>query len=128
MANVLLDTHAMLWLLNGDQNIPQNIQFLLDDPATEKYVSDVSFWEIAIKVSVGKLKVRHPLPDLPNFFTRAGFRVLPVTTNHVLSVASLPFHHKDPFDRLLISQALLENLTLLTKDPNIFKYNVPTLW
>lgn len=126
--NVLLDTHTLLWSLNADPNLSKRVEALLSDATTKKFVSTVSFWEIAIKVSTGKLKINFPLLQLPSLVTENGSDVLNVNPDHALRVASLPFHHKDPFDRLLVAQAQIENLTLVTKDANILLYNVPTIW
>jgi PIN domain nuclease of toxin-antitoxin system len=125
---VLIDTHVFLWLF-ADIKISQKIKdFLLDTKSNEIYVSHVTAWEISIKYGVGKLK----LPEVPELFVpdrirRAGFLQLPIKLAHVLSVHGLPPIHKDPFDRLLVSQAKAENLTILTADPNFPRYKIKTL-
>ncbi len=125
---VLIDTHVFLWLF-ADIKISQKIKdFLLDTKSNEIYVSHVTAWEISIKYGVGKLK----LPEVPELFVpdrirRAGFLQLPIKMAHVLSVHRLPPIHKDPFDRLLVSQAKAENLTILTADPNFPRYKIKTL-
>ncbi len=125
---VLIDTHVFLWLF-ADIKISQKIKdFLLDTKSNEIYVSHVTAWEISIKYGVGKLK----LPEVPELFVpdrirRAGFLQLPIKMAHVLSVHGLPPIHKDPFDRLLVSQAKAENLTILTADPNFSRYKIKTL-
>jgi PIN domain nuclease of toxin-antitoxin system len=125
---VLIDTHVFLWLF-ADIKISQKIKdFLLDTKSNEIYVSHVTAWEISIKYGVGKLK----LPEVPELFVpdrirRAGFLQLPIKMAHVLSVHGLPPIHKDPFDRLLVSQAKAENLTILTADPNFPRYKIKTL-
>jgi PIN domain nuclease of toxin-antitoxin system len=128
MMRVLIDTHVFLWLF-ADIKISQKIKdFLLDTKSNEIYVSHVTAWEISIKYGVGKLK----LPEVPELFVpdrirRAGFLQLPIKMAHVLSVHGLPPIHKDPFDRLLVSQAKAENLTILTADPNFPRYKIKTL-
>ncbi len=117
--NYLLDTHTLLWSLRGETNLSSKVKNLLDDTAIRKVVSAVSFWEIAIKVSIGRLKIDFALLQLPALVAQNGCDVLPISASHTLTVASLPFHHNDPFDRLLIAQAQIEELTLLTKDANI---------
>ncbi len=125
---VLIDTHVFLWLF-ADIKISQKIKdFLLDTKSNEIYISHVTAWEISIKYGVGKLK----LPEVPELFVpdrirRAGFLQLPIKMAHVLSVHGLPPIHKDPFDRLLVSQAKAENLTILTADPNFPRYKIKTL-
>lgn len=124
---VLIDTHVFLWFMEGVR-LPQNaLNFLKDTTENEVLVSHATAWEISIKYGVGKLK----LPDAPEIWfpdraRRAGFALLPVELQHVLRVYNLPPVHKDPFDRLLISQASRENLTIVTEDPNFAKYQVKT--
>lgn len=108
--------------------IPPNAKIFLQDTFNnEIFVSYVTAWEIAIKYGIGKLKI----PDVPEIWVpdrirRAGFLQLPIEMRHTLSVHNLPPIHKDPFDRLLISQANAENLTIITEDPNFTKYQVKT--
>ena len=122
---VLIDTHIFLWFMKGVRlpSIAQN--FLQDTFNNEIFVSYVTAWEIAIKYGIGKLKI----PDVPEIWVpdrirRAGFLQLPIEMQHTLRVHNLPPIHKDPFDRLLISQANAENLTIVTEDPNFAKYQV----
>jgi len=126
---VLIDTHIFLWLFLEPKRIPKKVkEFVHDSLNNEIYVSFVTAWEIAIKYGVGKLE----LPQTPELFVpyrikRANFLHLPIKIQHVLQVHNLPTIHKDPFDRLLISQARVENLTILTADPNFAKYQFKTL-
>jgi PIN domain nuclease of toxin-antitoxin system len=99
-------------------------QGAIEDPRTPVLVSAASTWEIAVKQSVGKLRIPD---DLEDQLRGARFVPLAVTVAHGLAVASLPFHHRDPFDRLLVAQAQLENLTIVTRDPRIAAYDVSTL-
>ncbi len=125
---VLIDTHIFLWLFAGIR-ISQSVKdFLLDTANNEIYVSHATAWEISIKYGVRKLE----LPETPELFVpdrikRANFLHLPIKIQHVLQVHNLPPIHKDPFDRLLVSQARIENLTILTADPNFAKYQIKTL-
>lgn len=129
MTRVLIDTHIFLWFFIEPNRISKQIQgFLEDNFANEIYVSHATAWEIAIKYGIGKLK----LPQTPELFVpdriiRANFLHLPIKIQHVLQVHNLPPIHKDPFDRLLVSQARVENLTILTADPNFAKYQIKTL-
>ncbi len=126
---ILIDTHIFLWLFDGSKRISADVaNFLRQTSQNEFYFSAASAWEIAIKYKVGKLK----LPDIPERFVpdrmrRAGMLVLPVSMAHALQVSSLPLLHKDPFDRLLVSQAKEENLKILTADPIFAKYRVNVL-
>ncbi len=126
---VLIDTHIFLWLFLEPKRVSKQIrEFLEDNFTNEIYVSHATAWEIAIKYGVRKLK----LPQTPELFVpdrirRANFLHLPIKIQHVLQVHNLPPIHKDPFDRLLVSQARVENLTILTADPNFAKYQIKVL-
>jgi PIN domain nuclease of toxin-antitoxin system len=124
----LLDTHVWLWSNTGDTRLSQPVRELIDDRANDVLVSAASVWEIAIKFRLGKL----PLPLPPHEYvtamlTRAGFEPLAISVKHAAAVATLPDLHRDPFDRLIIAQALHEDLTLVTVDPIIAKYAVATV-
>lgn len=124
---VLIDTRVFLWFMEGVRLRQNARDFLNDTFANEIFVSFATAWEISIKYGVGKLKIPHA-PEIwfPDRVRRAGFKMLPIDLQHTLRVHSLPPIHKDPFDRLLISQADVENLTIVTEDPNFNKYQVKT--
>lgn len=123
---MLLDTHIALWAAEGAPQLSTHAAQLIEDPANTLLVSAAAIWEIAIKYAKGNLGV-HPR-DARAAFRLAGFGELPVTSDHTESVASLPGHadHADPFDRLMVAQALHEGLPLLSADPKIWRYH-PTL-
>ena len=118
---LLLDTHVVLWQLSGERELSQSAVAAIA-AADDLLFSVVSFAEIGIKAAVGKLVVP---PDLQAKITDAGVRSLALAAAHGLAVAQLPTHHRDPFDRLLIAQAMTEGLTLVTADPNFAPYDVP---
>ena len=91
-------------------------------------MSVASIWEIAVKISIGKLDFAHPLPQLEMLLRENGFQLLDIKLTHALQVAKLPFHHRDPFDRLLISQAISEDMTILSRDNNFASYPVKLIW
>lgn len=125
----LLDTHAFLWLLAGDRRLSPASKRLFVDPANEPLLSVASAWEIAIKTSLGKLTL--PAPPrrwLRQELSRNGVELLPISFDHATRVAQLPFHHRDPFDRLIAAQALEENLGLLSADAAFDAYGVTRLW
>ena len=124
---ILLDTHAFIWWNSQPtQFSPESLAVLLQ-PDTVRVVSVVSLWEIQIKSQLGKLTLSQPLEEIYKSQTQNGISFLPVHPPHVFQLNSLPLHHKDPFDRLLIAQAITEELTILTRD-EIFKlYSVPLL-
>jgi PIN domain nuclease of toxin-antitoxin system len=121
----LVDTHCWLWLQASPERLSSEMLSLLEDPANELILSAASSWEIAIKYALGKL----PLPEppsryVPSRMATSGSRGLPVEHAHALRVAELPAHHRDPFDRLLIAQAQIEKLVLVTVDREFEKYDV----
>ena len=126
---LLLDTHTFLWWTADDPKLSSGAEAAIASATNEVLVSAVNGWEIAIKARLGKL----PLPEAPDLFVarmvqRHAFGVLPVSLTHALHEYHLPTHHSDPFDRLLIAQAQLEKLTLVTNDALVAQYNVSTLW
>ena len=122
----LLDTHALLWYLTDDVNLSETAHSIID--TAECYFSKVSLWEIAIKQSLGKLQYKHSIPEILDLCRQENFLNIPVTENHIERIKTLDFIHRDPFDRLLIAQAQYENLTLITRDTIIPKYDVKTVW
>jgi PIN domain nuclease of toxin-antitoxin system len=125
----LLDTHTFLWFINGDEQISQKAKDAITNPDAIKYISIISFWEIVIKLNLGKLNLDLPFEDLRKQVTLNGFDLLPLTFEHTIELTSLDLHHRDPFDRIIISQALAENLTLISKDGNFEKYSkLRLLW
>ncbi|MBF6029130.1 type II toxin-antitoxin system VapC family toxin [Pseudomonas sp. P115] len=116
---VLLDTHILLWTLNDDPRLSGKARKVIEN-AAEIYVSAATFWEMAIKVGLGKLKV--DLDDIREHCLESGFVELPITSEHTIAVKDLEHHHKDPFDRLLVATAISEPMKLLTADPQISQY------
>jgi len=126
---LLLDTHTALWLMNEHEKLSPTAKMMLLNGEHTLYVSIVSAWEIAIKASLGKLYEFNgsvktflaKIEDMPII-------LLPVTPRHVEMVETLPFHHRDPFDRMLVASAMAEKMCLITADENIQKYDVPFVW
>jgi len=121
--NLLLDTHVVIWWLTDDPSLSDDIKSSLDHEP-DVYVSSATVWEVAIKQSIGKLT--EPT-DLPERIRDSGFRELPITSEHAIVAGRLPLIHRDPFDRMLVAQARCGDLTLVTRDPEIHKYDVPLL-
>jgi len=117
----LLDTHILLWFLENNPNLSEPIRGVITNPENLVFVSVISAWEISIKQSLGKLIAPNNLEEALRF---SNFEVLDMTLAHGLRVADLPMHHKDPFDRMLISQALVEGLTLISVDEKFKLYDV----
>lgn len=126
---LLLDTHTFLWFIAGSKLLSQTARDLIEDVASEKFVSVASVWEIAIKHSIGKLPLAAPFTVLiPQQLALNGFELLPITMPQLSLLVALPFHHRDPFDRLLIAQSLTEGFPLVSTDPKFDAYGVQRLW
>ena len=123
----LIDTHALLWFINADEKLPGSIRELMESEK-DLYISIGSFWEMAIKSSLGKLTFPGTIRSLIEDCERMGFVVLPIKAAHLERLENMPKIHGDPFDRLLVCQAQEEGLILITKDENIPKYDVETIW
>ena len=123
----LLDTHAFLWFLSDDPKLPATVKGTIEE-AENVYVSIASFWEIAIKESIGKLILPAPITQLMEACEKLGFAILPIKAVHLSLLKGLQRLHGDPFDRLLICQAKAEDMTLVTLDENIRKYEVSVFW
>lgn len=110
--------------MEENKKLPSDIKSIIDNPLNNIFVSVITPWEIVIKIKAKKLKVPK---NFAGFIMNGIFKVMPIEISHVLGVGELPLHHKDPFDRILISQAKVENLTLITSDEKIRKYNIPLI-
>jgi PIN domain nuclease of toxin-antitoxin system len=126
---ILLDTHAFLWWITDDPHLSPYVREVISSGENELFLSAASGWEIAIKAKLGRIK----LPDKPELFiseqlTLNAIQSLPIQMSHALYVYKLPNHHSDPFDRMLISQAQLEELPILTADPRFSQYQVRVIW
>lgn len=126
---LLLDTHTLIWYYETHPKMSPAALALLDDPANEKLVSAASYWEIAIKLGTGKLALSEPFPDyIQHAVFDNGFVVLPVEPRHCEPLVTLPRHHNDPFDRLMISQAVVEGISIVGTDTAFDPYPVQRLW
>ncbi|GAB3634731.1 type II toxin-antitoxin system VapC family toxin [Hymenobacter arcticus] len=122
--DLLLDTHAFIWLFNGDNNLSNTAKDLIEDSRNTCWLSIVSLWETGIKTSIGKLALRGDFAEIDVFMTTGAIRLLPISFEHLLRLQHLAFHHRDPLDRLLIAQAFSEGLTLLSRDAVFPQYGV----
>lgn len=125
----LLDTHTFLWWITDSSKLSKKVYNIIKNKKNELYISAVSGWEIAIKARLGRLRIAGKLElFLSEQFSINAFQILPITISHSLHVYSLPNIHRDPFDHMLIAQAQLEDLTILTIDSDIAKYKVRVIW
>ena len=125
---LLLDTHALLWLLSGDKALSAPARKAIEDEANSCASSIGSMLEIAIKLSLGKLRLDFPLAQLPDLLAAHDVELWPVNFQHTLRLSELPFHHRDPFDRLLVAQALVDDLVIITTDSELEAYGIKRLW
>jgi PIN domain nuclease of toxin-antitoxin system len=123
---ILLDTHALLWALSAPGKLPVAVRRAVQAPENEVYASLASAWEIAIKVALGRLEF--DLRSLEDTLAASGIQTLGISLEHTVRVANLPPHHRDPFDRMLVAQALCESLTLASRDRVLSHYGVRTIW
>ena len=129
MTNLLLDTHALLWFLWDDPNLSASAKSLIEDSGSRKLVSIASCWKIAIKVGSGKLDLGEPSRSfLPREIARNGFELLAISLSHATMVEQLTLYHRDPFDRLLVAQAIIERVSLVSTDTVFDQYGVSRLW
>lgn len=127
--NLLLDTHALLWFVLGDARLSATARQLIEDAANTKFVSPAAYWEIAIKISIGKYALNEPYDTFMDRAIRQnGFLILPIEPRHTPLLTNLPFHHRDPFDRLMIVQAMAEGFALVSTDSAFDAYSVQRLW
>ncbi|MFW5663621.1 MAG: type II toxin-antitoxin system VapC family toxin [bacterium] len=124
----LLDTHALIWFVNGDKSLPHKSQEIIKDTGNRCYVSIASIWEIAIKVSLNKLELNGGFDEISKIIVKHDFEILPISIEHVAAIIDLEFHHRDPFDRIIISQGMVESIPVITKDKNFGYYNIAILW
>jgi PIN domain nuclease of toxin-antitoxin system len=121
--NLLLDTHVALWAITDSPKLPKKARELIASPKTTIWVSAANLWEIAIKHSLGRGDMPVSSQDAMRYFKESGYRILPVEAEHAIAVEELPHHHQDPFDRILVAQALVEPMRLMTHDPMVSLYS-----
>ncbi len=120
--NYLIDTHILLWYIIGDKRIKKDTKIIIEENSNKIYFSNASLWEIAIKVSIGKLRLKGSLNDLKNYLKEKRFIILEFDFEDLETLLTLPFHHQDPFDRMIVSQAQTKSLEIITNDGIIKKY------
>ena len=124
----LLDTNAFIWFIDGDDHLSHSALYAIENFENEAYISIVSLWEIAIKRSLGKLDFTPSFQQIYDDINGIGAILLPINQTHLEILETLPFHHRDPFDRLLIAQAKADGLTVITKDGMFDHYDIGICW
>ncbi|MHB8742733.1 MAG: type II toxin-antitoxin system VapC family toxin [Sulfuricaulis sp.] len=125
--NLLLDTHVALWAITDSPKLLKKARELIESPKSSVWISAASIWEIAIKHALVRGEMPVSSQDAVRYFRESGYRFLAVEVEHALAVGDLPPHHNDPFDRILVAQALVEPMRLMTHDPVVARYNDTTI-
>ena len=126
---LLIDTHSFLWFIDGSSQLSATARKLIENAANERYLSVASVWEMAIKISLGKLSLGQPIEvQIPHQLSHNGIALLDIGVSHAAVVAALPLHHRDPFDRMLVAQARVEQLSVVSVDSALDAYGVTRLW
>jgi len=126
---ILLDTHAFLWFILGDPQLSPKADALISDPNNEIFISPITYWEIAIKISIGKYSLPEPYAIfMDREISINDFKILPIEPKHTAALINLPFYHKDPFDRLLIAQANVEKIPIISNDKILDQYSIQRIW
>jgi PIN domain nuclease of toxin-antitoxin system len=126
--DLLLDTHAIIWFFNGDESLSKKALSHILAAENRKFVSIISIWEVSIKIGLGKLSFEGSTKAFYELLNNNGFEVLPLSIEHLFQYETLEFFHRDPFDRILITQANVEKMAIITKDENIKKYQIQSIW
>ena len=127
--NILLDTHAFLWFVADDPRLSDPARVIIEADDTQPFLSVASLWEIAIKISLGKLELNQPYETfIPQQIALNGIGILNLSLEHTAAIATLPFHHRDPFDRMLIVQSKIEAMPLISVDPMFDLYKINRVW
>lgn len=124
----LLDTHTFIWYINGEKEISEKAKKAIEHKNAVNFISIASIWEIAIKISLGKLEMKESFSKISEQIILNGFQILPITIEDTLYLSSLDFHHRDPFDRIIISQSIVNKLHIISKDTHFEKYTVEIIW
>ena len=126
---LLLDTHTLLWFLANDSRLSPRAKVAIEDLANERWLSPISLLEIAVKVRIGKLKLRTPFAEMfPSQLVANRIQLVAIDSSHAEKVATMPLHHRDPFDRLIVAQTLIEQMTVVSVDSAFDDYGVSRLW
>ena len=127
--NILLDTHAFLWFVADVPRLSDTARALIEAEDSQPFLSIASLWEMAIKISLGKLKLEQPFETfIPQQLTLNGIGILNLSVEHTAAISTLPFHHRDPFDRLIAVQARIEKMPVVSADPAFDAYEIERVW
>jgi PIN domain nuclease of toxin-antitoxin system len=122
--NLLIDTQSFIWFVENDPKLPVSVRDVMEGNQNNLFISIASLWEIVIKSSLGKLSVQKNIPEMINNVTQSGFSILQIVPQHLATLHSLEYIHRDPFDRIIISQAITENMPVVSSDKLFSKYQI----
>jgi PIN domain nuclease of toxin-antitoxin system len=125
---ILLDTHAFIWFVEDDSQLTDITKRIIEKQTNEIYLSIASIWEIAIKLQLKKLDIKRTIEEIIDLATLNGFELLPILPEHIIRLTTLDFHHRDPFDRIIIAQGLTENQEIVSRDKIFDDYAVKRIW
>jgi PIN domain nuclease of toxin-antitoxin system len=125
---ILLDTHAFIWFVEDDDQFPESLKRIIEKPSNDIYLSIASIWEMAIKIQLKKLDIDKSIKEIIELVSFNGFELLPILPEHIIKLSSLDFHHRDPFDRIVIAQGLVENQVIVSRDKVFDKYGIRRIW
>lgn len=125
--NLLIDTESFIWFVENNPRLPIPIRNTMEDENCKLFLSIASLWEIVIKSSIGKLQLKRDIPEIINGVTKNGFNILQIMPQHLITLHKLEYIHKDPFDRIIISQGITENMQIVSSDGTFIDYNINLL-
>jgi PIN domain nuclease of toxin-antitoxin system len=128
MMNYLLDTHTLIWFLNGDRSLSAKAQAAIESSEAVNFISIATLWEMAIKISLDRLSISVPFEMISQELEKNNFQILPINFKDTLVTSTLPFYHRDPFDRIIIAQSISNDFTIITKDNEFGSYPVKFIW
>jgi PIN domain nuclease of toxin-antitoxin system len=126
--DLLLDTHTLIWFFESGSQLSNTAKKLIEDSGNQNYFSVASIWEMVIKQSIGKLELSKSIKDITSHIQVNGIEIVDITHEHALKVGELPYHHRDPFDRLIIAQSICLDFSIISKDKAFDKYLIRRLW
>jgi PIN domain nuclease of toxin-antitoxin system len=124
----LLDTHTLLWFLEDDAQLPENVKKEIINIDNKCFISIASLWEIAIKIKLGKLTIKFPFERFADYLSDCDIELLPISLDHLVQLLNIDLHHRDPFDRMIIAQGRAEQLTIITRDEHFSSYTDRIMW
>jgi len=128
MKEYLLDTHTLIWFLEGNNLLPENVRNIIINTENKVLISIATLWEMSIKISIGKLSLSRSLEEIIRKLSDENIAIIPIEPSDVLRVLTMPFHHKDPFDRIIVAQSMAGNITVLSNEQLFDQYGVLRLW